>query len=107
MITLTENDARPGLTLFWATRRPEQKGRLPGRPGPHVLDAHHSAGGALVVTVETDEVPIDCRAGGDVAIEHGWRIRRAHDAPAFGPPVVTAWRARVWWCPTCAARNAF
>ena len=68
-------------------------------PGLHVIDVHHDPGGGLVVTVETEEVVTGCRACGVVAVGHGRRVHRAHDAPAFGAPVVVAWRKRVWRCP--------
>ena len=68
-------------------------------PGLHVIDVGHDAGGWLVVTVETDELATGCRACGVVAVGHGRRVHRAHDAPAFGSPVVVAWRKRVWRCP--------
>ena len=52
-------------------------------PGLHVIDVHHDRGGRLVVTVETDEVVTGCRACCVVALGHGRRVHRAHDAPAF------------------------
>ena len=68
-------------------------------PGLHVIDVHHDRGGRLVVTVETDEVVTGCRACGVVALGHGRRVHRAHDAPGFGTQVVVAWRKRIWRCP--------
>jgi len=68
-------------------------------PGLHVLDVGHDRAGRLVVTVETDELVTGCRACGVVAVGHGRRVHRAHDAPSFGTSVVVAWRKRVWRCP--------
>jgi transposase len=68
-------------------------------PGLHVLDVAHDAGGRLVVTVESDEVLTGCRRCGVVAVGHGRRVHRVHDAPAFGTSVLIRWRKRVWRCP--------
>jgi len=68
-------------------------------PGLHVIDVGHDRSGRLVVTVETDELVTGCRSCGVVAVGHGRRVHRAHDAPAFGASVVIRWRKRVWRCP--------
>ncbi|MCL3862138.1 hypothetical protein [Actinotalea sp. K2] len=57
-------------------------------PGMHVIDVHHEADGRLVVTVETDELVTGCGACGVVAVGHGHRVHRAHDAPTFGTAVL-------------------
>ena len=81
------SNRRCGVGAPWCARADE----MFNAPGLHVIDVHHDAGGGLVVTVETDEVVTGCRACGVVAVGHGRRVHRAHDAPAFGAPVVVAW----------------
>ncbi len=89
------SNRRCGIGAPWCARADE----MFNAPGLHVVDVHHDAGGQVVVTVETDEVVTGCRSCGVVAIGHGRRVHRAHDAPAFGSQVVVAWRKRVWRCP--------
>jgi len=68
----------------------------------HVLDVTH-VGGRLVLTIETGQTPTGCPTCGVVAVGHGRREHRAHDAPCFGTPTVLVWRKRVWRCaePAC------
>ncbi|MHA3946257.1 ISL3 family transposase [Cellulomonas bogoriensis] len=75
-------------------------------PGLHVLDVAHDDVGRLVVRVETEEVLTGCRACGVVAVGHGRRVHRVHDAPAFGTSVLISWRKRVWRCPVAGCAVA-
>ena len=67
-------------------------------PQMHVLEVLHDRA-RTIVTVETDQVLTGCPACGVVAVGHGRRVHRLADAPAFGTPVVVAWRKRIWRCP--------
>jgi transposase len=69
-----------------------------GIEGLHVTAVRRHADG-LVVTVETAPQLEGCRTCGVVAIGHGRQVRRLHDVPAFGAPVVVLWRRRRWRCP--------
>ncbi|MBA2699958.1 MAG: transposase, partial [Nocardioidaceae bacterium] len=57
----------------------------------------------LVLTVETDDDLAGCPTCGVVAVGHGRRVHRVHDAPCFAVPSVVVWRKRVWRCaePSC------
>jgi len=73
--------------------------------GMHVLDVIREPE-RLVLTVETDRDVAGCPTCGVVAIGHGRRRHRVHDAPCFSVPVVVVWAKRVWRCvePTCATQ---
>jgi len=64
----------------------------------HVLDVVREAG-RLVLTVESDRVIAGCPQCGVVAVGHGRRRHRLHDAPCFAVPAVIVWLKRVWRCP--------
>ena len=89
------SESRCGVGAPWCARADE----MFNAPGLHVIDVGHDRSGRLVVTVETDELMTGCRVCGVVAVGHGRRVHRAHDAPAFGTQVVIRWRKRVWRCP--------
>lgn len=67
-------------------------------PDMHVLAVERDER-RLLLTVETEAVATGCRTCGVVAVGHGRREVRLHDAPCFGSPVVLRWRKRVWRCP--------
>jgi transposase len=69
----------------------------------HVLDVDRDEGGRLRLTVETDQKVTGCPSCAVVAVGHGRREHRVHDAPCFGTPSVVVWRKRVWRCvePAC------
>jgi transposase len=67
--------------------------------GMHLLDVDRDNCGRLLLTVETDQVAMGCRSCGVIAVGHGRREHRVHDAPCFGAPTVVRWRKRVWRCP--------
>lgn len=89
------SESRCGVGAPWCARADE----MFNAPGLHVLDVVHDRQGRLVVSVESDEVLTGCRSCGVVAVGHGRRVHRAHDAPAFGTSVLIRWRKRVWRCP--------
>src|SRR5690606_12433200 len=89
------SESRCGDGAPWCARADE----LFNAPGLHVLEVAHDDGGRLVVTVESDEVLTGCRSCGVVAVGHGRRVHRVHDAPAFGTSVLIRWRKRIWRCP--------
>jgi transposase len=68
-------------------------------PGMHVLDIGRDEDGRLVLRVETDQAAMGCASCGVVAIGHGRREHRVHDAPCFGTPTTVVWCKRVWRCP--------
>ena len=70
--------------------------------GMHVL-AVVGEGGRLVLKVETDQILAGCPTCGVVAVGHGRRQHRVHDAPCFGVVTVLEWAKRVWRCaePAC------
>jgi transposase len=72
-------------------------------PGMHVLDVDRDKDGRQRLTVETDQTVTGCPSCGVVAVGHGRREHRVHDAPCFGTPSVVVWRKRVWRCvaPAC------
>jgi transposase len=57
----------------------------------------------LLLTVETDQTVAGCPSCGVVAVGHGQRIHRVHDAPCFAASTVLVWRKRIWRCsePAC------
>src|SRR5829696_3147805 len=69
----------------------------------HVLDVNEDDRGRLVLTVESDQVQTGCPSCGVVAISHGRRPRRLHDAPCLGRVTVLRWLKRLWRCrePDC------
>ena len=69
----------------------------------HVLDVGRDASGRLLLTVETEQTFAGCPSCGVVAVGHGRRQHRVHDAPCFATPTVLRWRKRVWRCaePAC------
>ncbi len=89
------SESRCGVGAPWCARADE----MLNVPGLHVLDVAHDDVGRLVVTVESDEVLTGCRSCGVVAVGHGRRVHRVHDAPAFGTSVLIRWRKRIWRCP--------
>ena len=66
--------------------------------GLHVLSVEHGPS-ALVLRVETGTALMGCPSCGVVAVGHGRRVVRLHDAPAFGRPVRLLWAKRIWRCP--------
>ena len=72
-------------------------------PGMHVLDVNEDDRGRLVLTVESDQVQTGCPSCGVVAISHGRRPRKLHDAPCLGRITVLCWLKRLWRCrePDC------
>ena len=54
--------------------------------GMHLLDVDRDDRGRLLLTVETDQAAMGCRSCGVVAVGHGRREHRVHDAPCFGHP---------------------
>jgi hypothetical protein len=68
-------------------------------PGMHVLDFGRDEDGRLVMRVESDQAATGCRSCGVVAIGHGRREHRLHDAPCFGTPTIVVWCKRVWRSP--------
>jgi len=70
--------------------------------GMHVLTVVREPD-RLVLTVETDDDLAGCPTCGVVAVGHGRRVHRVHDAPCFAVPSVVVWRKRVWRCaePSC------
>jgi transposase len=65
--------------------------------GVHVIDVgwrRRDQIDRLCLTVETHPWPVACPRCGVLAVGHGHRLRRLHDAPAFGEPVELVWRAR-------------
>jgi transposase len=69
----------------------------------HVLEVHVDGDGRLVLTVETDQTVAGCPSCGVVAVGHGRREHRVHDAPCLTAATVLRWRKRVWRCaePAC------
>jgi transposase len=69
----------------------------------HVLDATRDEAGRLVLTVESGLSAAACPACGVVAVGHGRREHRVHDAPCFAAATVLRWRKRIWRCaePAC------
>src|SRR4249919_3396077 len=90
-------DCTCGPRTRWCARA----GSLFNVSGMHLLDVSH-ANGRLVLTVETDQNMAGCPRCGAVAVGHGRREHRAHDAPCFGVPTVLQWRKRVWRCAEAA-----
>lgn len=87
-----------GSGASWCARADE----LFGVEGVHVLDVSHRVDGVLVLDVETDRALAGCASCGVVAVGHGRRVVRLHDAPCFGRPVLVRWRKRVWRCAEAA-----
>lgn len=87
-----------GLGVRWCARADA----LFDVPGMHVLEVVREPA-RLVLTVETDTAINGCPACGVVAVGHGRREHRVHDAPCFAVPTVVRWRKRVWRCaePAC------
>jgi transposase len=71
--------------------------------GMHVLDVTGGPRGELVLTVESDQEVTGCPSCGVVAVGHGRRVHRVHDAPCFATTTVVLWRKRIWRClePAC------
>jgi transposase len=72
-------------------------------PDVHVLDVawQERVGrvpAGLRLVVESDRSAVGCPGCGVVAEGRGRRVRRLHDIPAFGAPVVLAWRQRRYRC---------
>jgi transposase len=67
-------------------------------PGMHVLDVTGGPRGELVLTVESDQAVTGCPTCGVVAVGHGRRVHRLHDAPCFATTTVVLWRKRIWRC---------
>lgn len=72
--------------------------------GVHLIDMarrgpDEQSGERLVLTVETHPGPVGCPGCGVLATGAGRRVRRLHDIPAFGVPVVLVWRSRRHRCP--------
>ena len=81
-------------------------------PGVHVLDvAWHEhtpkLPAGLRLTVETAPVEFGCPDCGVIAEGRGRRVRKLHDVPAFGAPVLLWWRQRRYRCnePACPRRG--
>ncbi|XXC82195.1 ISL3 family transposase [Arthrobacter sp. A5] len=75
--------------------------------GVHVISAANAAS-RLLLHVETDQNTTGCPDCGVVAIGHGRRKVRLHDAPSLGRPVSLVWVKRVWRCPdTGCPRGTF
>jgi transposase len=81
--------------VSWCARTDE----LFGVEGMHVLDVTRHDDGMLVLDVETDQMLAGCTSCGVVAVGHGRRVVRLHDAGCFGRPVQVRWRKRIWRCP--------
>jgi transposase len=67
-------------------------------PGMHVLEVAGGGCGRLLLTVETDQTVAGCPSCGVVAVGHGRRVHRVHDAPCFAASTVLVWRKRIWRC---------
>ncbi len=52
----------------------------------------------LVLTVESEADVGGCPTCGVVAVGHGRREHRVHDAPCCTVPTVVVWRKRIWRC---------
>ena len=96
------SDCRSGPGALWCARADA----LFNVPGLHVLEVDHDDG-RVVVTVESDQTLTGCPVCGVVAVAHGRRGHRVHDAPVFATSVVLVWRKRIWRCPDagCAVRT--
>jgi len=77
-------------------------------PGVHVTDVgwrgpDRDGPERLLLRVETHPDLVGCSGCGVLAVGHGRRVRRLHDIPAFGAPVVLEWRVRRYQCrePLC------
>ncbi len=70
--------------------------------GMHVLDGVREPD-RLVLTVESDRDVAGCPTCGVLAVGHGRREHRVHDAPCLTVATVVVWRKRVWRCaePAC------
>jgi transposase len=68
-----------------------------------VLEVAGGGCGRLLLTVETDQTVAGCPSCGVVAVGHGRRVHRVHDAPCFAASTVLVWRKRIWRCsePAC------
>ena len=88
------SDCRCGPGALWCARADG----LFNVHGLHVLEVDHDDG-RVVVTVESDQTLTGCPSCGVVAVAHGRRVHRVHDAPVFAAPVVLVWRKRIWRCP--------
>ncbi|MBA3800102.1 MAG: transposase family protein [Geodermatophilaceae bacterium] len=78
-----------------------------GVAGMHVLDGVREPD-RLVLTVESDRDIAGCPTCGVLAVGHGRREHRVHDAPCLTVATVVVWRKRVWRCaePACATRTS-
>ncbi|WNB86977.1 ISL3 family transposase [Cellulomonas sp. ATA003] len=88
------SDCRSGPSALWCARADA----LFNVPGLHVLEVDHDDG-RVVVTVESDQTLTGCPSCGVVAVAHGRRLHRVHDAPVFATSVLLVWRKRIWRCP--------
>ena len=93
------DDCTCGVGVRWCARADA----LFDVPGMHVLDVAVDGRGRLVLTVETDRTVAGCPSCGVVAVGHGRRVHRVHDAPCFAASTVLMWRKRNWRCrePAC------
>src|SRR3954469_19626751 len=76
----------------------ERADAMLGLDGIHVTSVRETASG-FVLHVETGMTLAGCPACGVVAVGHGRRRVRLHDAPSFGRPVRLVWAKRLWRCP--------
>lgn len=53
----------------------------------------------LLLTVETAAELLACPGCGVIAVGHGRRVHRVHDAPCYAVATVVLWRKRIWRCP--------
>lgn len=93
---------RCGPGVRWCARADE----LFDVAGMHVLEVVREPD-RFVLTVESDQDLAGCPTCGVVAVGHGRRAHRVHDAPCFAVPSVVVWRKRVWRCAesTCATQT--
>ncbi len=87
------DDCTCGSSVRWCTRADA----VFGVAGMHVLAAVRE-GGQLVLTVESEQDVGGCPTCGVVAVGHGRREHRVHDAPCFTLATVVVWRKRIWRC---------
>jgi len=66
-------------------------------PDMHVLDMEIDDQ-RLVLAIESGHLEAACPACGVLAIAHGRRLRRLHDAPCFGRVTLLRWLVRMWRC---------
>lgn len=92
------HDCRCGPGVRWCTRADA----MFNIADMHVLEVVRDVGGRLVLTVETDRAVTGCPSCGVVAVGHGRREVRMHDAPCFTGPTVLRWRKRIWRCAEAA-----